>query len=88
MKDKLEDFVREKRQEFDMIEPNVSLWDGIDNKMNKSRLKSKMIKMLVVNLPGDFIISAHRYYNIITKTHCFTYRPRLFNKCYFVFIYR
>jgi len=37
MKDRLEDFVRDHRQDFDMFEPNDELWAGIEKKMDKTR---------------------------------------------------
>lgn len=58
MKDKLEDFVRENRQEFDMIEPNASLWDGIDNKMNKSKTRGlKFYISRVAAVAAIFVVS-------------------------------
>jgi hypothetical protein len=37
MKDRLEEFVRGQREQFDMFEPDEKLWKGIEKKMDKSR---------------------------------------------------
>lgn len=37
MNDRLEDFVRDHRNDFDCIEPDVDLWQGIQNKMEGKR---------------------------------------------------
>ncbi|MBU2913553.1 MULTISPECIES: hypothetical protein [Reichenbachiella] len=41
MKDKLEDFIREQRDEFDDLEPSEALWRGIAGKLDGSETKSK-----------------------------------------------
>jgi hypothetical protein len=37
MKDRLEEFVRGQRQEFDTYEPDSALWEKIEKKLNKGR---------------------------------------------------
>jgi hypothetical protein len=37
MKDRLEEFVRSQREQFDMFEPDEKLWMGIEKKMDKSQ---------------------------------------------------
>ena len=37
MKDRLEEFVREHRQDFDSFEPSDALWDNLEKQLNKSK---------------------------------------------------
>ncbi len=37
MKDRLEEFVSNHRQDFDLLEPDARLWAGIEKKLDKSR---------------------------------------------------
>lgn len=37
MNDRLEDFVRDHRDEFDMLEPDLELWQGVEKKMKRGR---------------------------------------------------
>lgn len=37
MKDRLEEFVRSQREQFDVFEPDEKLWKGIEKKMDKGR---------------------------------------------------
>lgn len=37
MKDRLEDFISNRRQDFDFLEPDARLWEGIEKKLDKGR---------------------------------------------------
>ena len=39
MKDRLEEYIRERRQDFDIFEPDARLWEGVEKKMKKGRKK-------------------------------------------------
>ncbi|HBH47390.1 MAG TPA: hypothetical protein DDX98_02040 [Bacteroidales bacterium] len=58
MKDRLENFVRNHRHDFDMLEPSDALWSGIEKKMDKGR-KHKLSFYLsrVAAVAAIFIIS-------------------------------
>ncbi len=65
MKDRLEDFIRENRLEFDSIEPSEELWEGIENKLDKGRKISwNYLSGRVAVVAAIFIISfmAQRFF--------------------------
>jgi hypothetical protein len=58
MKDRLEDFVRDHRQDFDMFDPADALWEGIEKKMDSGK-KHKLTFYLsrVASVAAIFILS-------------------------------
>lgn len=58
MKDRLEKYVLEHRDEFDMLEPSDALWQGIEKKMRKGKKRSiRFYASRVAAVAAIFIVS-------------------------------
>lgn len=58
MKDRLEDFVRDHQQDFDIFEPGDALWAGIEKKMDKTKKHNfKFYLSRVASVAAIFILS-------------------------------
>lgn len=58
MKDRLEKYVIEHRDEFDMLEPNDALWQGIEKKMKKEKNHSlRFYSSRIAAVAAIFIVS-------------------------------
>lgn len=70
MKDRLEEFVRSHKEEFDIFEPNDNLWEGIEKKMDKGK-KIRLSYYLVraAGIAAIFLITLTAYNYFFTDNN-------------------
>lgn len=65
MRDRLEEFVRNHREEFDILEPGDNLWEGVQTKMEQGktmRLSYYLIRAAGIAAIFLITLTAHRFF--------------------------
>ncbi len=69
MKDKLEDFIKQNREAFDVYEPNPELWKKIEKTVNKKTIRLKTVlwraAAVVIIFGASFVF--HRYIDMVQQ---------------------